>query len=204
VSVHDSRIYVAEGADGLEMFDPADLSVPVGSFALAPALDVTILESGASTFALIANGDGGLCILDVTDPTAPLPAPVVVSTMDTGGDVPVSFSAVSVSTWGDMAFVGLGSDGILVLDLTNPAAPVQLAYRNTAGVTTDIVPRLVDERVYLTLADQSSGMQVFYIYDSSATTDDTKPLVPTIDSGCFIGSTDFSITPFIKRLRRYF
>ncbi|GAB6093761.1 hypothetical protein JCM14469_00130 [Desulfatiferula olefinivorans] len=196
--VHDDRAYVAQGADGLSIFD---LSAPASPVLLATvtatdACDVTLLDQGASVFALIADGASGFMIQDVTDPTGVLPPPTRVQTLDGGG----ALTAQSVAVYDNTAFVGLGTDGFVAFDLTDPSAPVQISYRDTAASVSDIVPRLYEGTVYLTLAEASAGMQIFYLYASSGNDDDPPNLVPSIDSGCFIDTVKRHETTGITRI----
>lgn len=193
VYVYENRAYVAEGPGGIEIFD---LSGPAGPALLAAApmtdaRDITILDQSPLLFALVADGASGLKILDVTDLSAPLTGPVVVDTMDTGADTPSPFTAVSVSALGNTAFLGLGADGVLALDLSDPEVPVQLGYRDSPSEAGDIAPQLVDDTIYISVAERYAGLQTLYLSDSSVIDGDTADLVPTIDSGCFI-STSFN------------
>lgn len=191
VFVEGNRVYVAEGGAGVEIFDLSDLSGPALLISAADARDVTVLTQGTSVYALVADGDEGLDIYDITGFTAPLPAPVTVNTMDT--ENPTAFSAVSVVALENTVFVGLGDDGILVLDLSDPGNPDEIVHNDSADYAGDIVPYLIGGTTYLTVAERGAGMQIFYLYDSQYD-EDTEDLVPSIDSGCFIGGVSGNIS----------
>jgi len=189
VYVHTNRAYVAEGEDGIDIFDISNSFAPVliTSAAMADARDVCVLVNGSSLYALVADGAAGLKILDVSDTDNPLSDPVVVNTMDTGTETPKAFNAVSVAVLGELAFVGMGSDGILALDLKIPQAPVEIDHELSYSYTRDIVPQTNSKTPYLTVAERFTGFRILYLYSSSET-DDTGEFIPTVDAGCFIGS----------------
>lgn len=192
VVVYANKAYVAEGHAGLDIFNVANPNVTpnlLASAAMTDARDVCVLTSGNSLFALVADGNSGLKILDVSDVDNPLPAPVVVNTMDTvpAPATPSPFTAVSVATLGNMVFVGMGSDGILALNLDNPLLPIEVDHRLTASESSDIITQAIGKTTYLTVAEKNTGFSILYLYTSSGP-DDPDPLIPTIDAGCFIGT----------------
>lgn len=199
VYVRGSRAYVAEGNSGIEIFDVSDPSSPdlLASAAMTNARDVCVLVDGSSIYALVAKGEDGLLILDVTDVDNPFPAPVVVDKMDTDTTTSSEFTAVSVSVLSDKAFVGMGADGILALNLENPLVPKEIDHAITVSESSDIVAQAINNKPYLTVAEKNAGFRILYLYTSS-NSDDPAPLVPTIDAGCFIGSasTPWSVTVF--------
>ena len=201
VYVHADRAYVAEGAAGLGIFNVSNPAAPVllAAAAMADARDVSVLSSGSSVYALVADGAAGLKILDVSDVENPLPDPAVVNTMDTDTETPSTFTAVSVATLGDLAFVGMGPDGILVLDLKTPLSPKEIDHELSASYISDIIAQTIEETPYVTVAERYIGFRILYLYSSSAT-DDTADLVPSIDSGCFIdtASDKWSVTGWGK------
>lgn len=198
VYVRGNRAYVAEGNSGIEIFDVSDPSAPdlLASAAMTDARDVCVLLDGSSIYALVANGEEGLLILNVTDVENPFPAPVVVDKMDTD-TTPTDFTAVSVSVLGDNAFVGMETDGILALSLENPLVPKELDHAITVSESSDIIAQTLNNKPYLTVAEKNAGFRILYLYTSPGP-DPPAPLVPTIDAGCFIGSasTPLSVTFF--------
>jgi hypothetical protein len=82
----------------------------------------------AYTKAFLANGAGGLVVVDLTDPTAP----ALVGSYDTGGD------ATALALAGDFAFVADGAGGVVVVDITNLGAPTLAGSFATSGVATGI------------------------------------------------------------------
>jgi peroxiredoxin len=72
----------------------------------------------------VADGEGGLAIIDVTSPAAPK----VLSEVATGG------VARSVVVDGNNAYVGSGSAGLVVVDVTNLSAPKILSTTPVRGM----------------------------------------------------------------------
>lgn len=188
VYVFENRAYVAEKDDGIDIFDVSNPAEPhlINSRAMTDARDICILVSGSSLYALVADGDAGLKILNVSNIQNPLPDPVVVDSRGTG--TPVAFTAVSVTVLGSIAFVGMGADGVLALNLKDPASPLEIAHKSSASYSSDIIARNIVNTPYLTVAERHTGFRILYLYTSTDTDDDPNPLVPTIDAGCFIGS----------------
>lgn len=185
VHIYENRAYVAEGASGLEIFYVSDSSNPVQlvSTSMHDAKDVSTLEIDNIIYALIADGDEGLKILNVNDLTEPLPPATVVNQMDTD-TTPSSFSAVSVSALNNVAYVGLGYSGLLILNLSDPTVPTEIYHQDSSSYTRDIVPYTIDSTTYISVAEGGVGFVLYYLFESDV--DPSKPLVPTIDSGCFI------------------
>ncbi|MBI5440499.1 MAG: hypothetical protein HY900_04725 [Deltaproteobacteria bacterium] len=107
--------YVADGASGLQVIDltdAANLRI-VGSLD-TPGIAKAVKLSGH--YAYVADGSAGLRIIDVTDPAAPSSA----GSFDTPGD------AQGVTISGTYAYVADNSS-LLVLDVSDPSAPIQVA-----------------------------------------------------------------------------
>ena len=85
----------------------ATCQIPSGGGRLG---DIAIQEG----MAFIANGSGGLCLVDISEPTAA----VVV------GNIPLPGQAVGVAVAGNYAYVACEASGLQVVDISEPAAPV--------------------------------------------------------------------------------
>lgn len=118
----DGWLYAAMHGDGLRVYSTtADgaptLQTTVGGFdnALRPALEGDHLY--------VADGAGGLRILSVADPAAP----VMV------GHLPLPGMVRDVVVHDGQAFLAMGGDGVRVIDVSDPTAPVALAHIETRG-----------------------------------------------------------------------
>ncbi len=194
IFVHENRAYVAysddDGDSGLDIFNVANPAAPslITSASMTDARDVWALEADGSVYALVADGTAGLKILDVTDTESPLPASVTVHDMNPDAAITAPFTAVSVAAMEDRVYVGMGPDGVLALDATNPLAPLVLDSESTVSYTSDIVPRIINDTPYITTAERYTGFRILFLKSTSSDTDDDEPFVPTIDAGCFVGT----------------
>ena len=161
----------------------------LASIPMTSAEDVCTLVIGSSLYALVADGTAGLKIVNTSNLNEPIPAPVVVDAMDTGTNTPSAFTAFSVSVLEKQAYVGLGPDGILVLDLATPLTPKEIDHESSAGFVRDTVPRLINKTPYITVAEGGLGFRIYSFSVASNGDDGDEDFVPTIDAGCFIGST---------------
>src|SRR2546426_5815546 len=92
----------------------AENPVLVGTWPGIPRGDaLAVAVSGAHAY--VAAGDGGLLVIDLTNPTAP----VQVSSYLTSGE------ALAVVIAGNYAYVACGDAGLQVIDVSNPTAPVR-------------------------------------------------------------------------------
>jgi len=78
-----------------------------------PTADVALGVALRDEYAFVADGLGGLQVLDVREPTAPLQA----GNYDTPG------YAQGVTVRGDYAYVADGPGGLVILDVTDPRSP---------------------------------------------------------------------------------
>jgi hypothetical protein len=83
------------------------------------AFDVRVIED----LAYVADGEGGLRVVDVRDVTAPFE----VGALDTAG------SARAVEVAGSLAFIADGYRGLVVADVRDPARPVMVDSYETSG-----------------------------------------------------------------------
>lgn len=182
------RCSAAGGAPaGLALWDvtdpsnPTELSVfPVGR-GLRGVHEFALAQSGDRWYALLAvpnseinAGAGDLRIVDVTDPRAPIAVTDWGARKDAGlpvgtgaqcspicrGSVPQAFlHSVTMSHDGQRAFLSYWDLGVLILDVSNPAAPRLLgrfAEPQAAEGNTHSVALATDERVAL-VADETFG-----------------------------------------------
>jgi hypothetical protein len=71
----------------------------------------------------MARRDGGLCIVDISNPSAPY----LVSTLEIEG------RAANITVAGDIAFISHADDGVYLVNIANPAAPYQLSRFGTVS-----------------------------------------------------------------------
>lgn len=191
VVVDSNRAYVSEGASGLEIFDVASPEAPVSliSVELSDARAAAICRTENSIYVIVANGASGLAIQDITDLATPLPAPVFFDQMDNTTTLS-PFVAVSVAVLGSNAFVSMGSDGLLALDITTPSNPSIISHCLSSSTSSDVAAKSVydstsdDYTTYVTVADGFTGFKILTVNNTESI--DTTPLVPGLDSGCFI------------------
>jgi hypothetical protein len=81
----------------------------------------------AEDYAYIAAGEGGLRVMDISDPTAPTEV----------GFHAMSRPAWSVTVEGNIAYVAAG-DGLHILDISNPVAPIGIGFYDTPDAALDL------------------------------------------------------------------
>ncbi|MDP8239314.1 MAG: choice-of-anchor D domain-containing protein [Candidatus Hatepunaea meridiana] len=109
------------------------------------AYGVTVIED----FAFVADGDGGLRVIDITDPENP---DEVASAGDIG-------TAMSVVVSEDYAFVAADENGLQVIDVFDPGDPNPTGEFDTPGNAVDVA--VVGTIAYI--ADMESGLRVVNI-----------------------------------------
>ncbi len=154
VIVQEPYAYVGEGPQLtiLDLSAPATPSV-VGKTTPMPDNILDIVVNG--DYAYVADSEGGLRIVDVSDPTQPHE----VGTYGTSG-VYANGVAVSNST----AYVTSGS-GLQVVDVSDPAHPAEVGayYISGRGYTNDVV--VSGGTAYV--ADRWGGLRVMDVSDSA-------------------------------------
>ncbi len=105
----DTRV----AAPSLVVFDIADLSLPQRMGAIDLSGPEVHGVAARDRLAFVANGEAGVVVIDLTDPTAPMRA----------ATIPVVGTAQDVAVAGDRLLVAAGSAGLRVLDLTDPEIP---------------------------------------------------------------------------------
>ena len=180
----DGRFYLAVAGDGIQLVDVTDPTRPVPAGAIPDIPESFYATGGAEytaafgmvgrTYALGTGGDG-FHMLDVTDPTRPVPAGSAWDGRD-GFDTldGAHQTAVTESPGGPFLALVAGDEGIQILDIVNPSRPVPAgALRYGEG---GIDPRWVTDmaayrspvgRDYLLVADHYAGIHVVDITDPS-------------------------------------
>lgn len=123
-AVADGRAYVACGTGGLKILSVGGTSLALlGTY--APSCQAVAI-SGKN--AVLARGDQGIELVDVSNPAAPTRA----------GSLPLSGWVDQLVVRGGMAYVGNGSD-LFVVNIATPAKPVlvrRVTLAGTYGLTT--------------------------------------------------------------------
>ncbi len=100
----------------------------------------------AGDYAYVVNSNGGLVVLDITDPTAP----------DLAGYYDTPSNAIGVALAGDYAYVADGSSGFEAVDISDPTSPFGAGSVATVGMAMDVAA--AGDYVYV--ADGVGGLQV--------------------------------------------
>ncbi|MBE0567371.1 MAG: PKD domain-containing protein [Krumholzibacteria bacterium] len=166
-----SFLYLAFGRTGDNTLDsevfslgsPCDRGV-VGSLDTPGSAEAVVIDGN---YAYVADGPGGVRIIDVTDPLVP----VEVGSYDTPG------YATKLVVSGGFAFVADGEQGLQILDVVDPLNPV---FKGATGTAHDAVALdIADSLVYI--ADSDSGLTVVNAADLAA-----PVVIARVDTG---GST---------------
>ena len=89
------------------------------------AMDVVVVDD----MAYVADGNGGLVVINVSDPAHPYRAGV----LDTDG------FAGGVAVSNGYAYVADGTNGLVVIDVSSPASPVEAGHLDTPGTALQVV-----------------------------------------------------------------
>jgi hypothetical protein len=140
--------YVADGDDGLRIFDVTDPTTTTltGTFN-TNGLAQAVVVVGA--YAYVADGDEGLRLIDVNNPATPT-EPGFFNTIGYSSDVCVS---------GDYAYVADHDPGLLILDISDPLPPDSVNVFDSPGQANGVC--LLDDYAYV--ADGASGLRIIDI-----------------------------------------
>jgi hypothetical protein len=119
--------YVAAGDMGLRIIDVSDPTAPtlLGFYdTQGYTYDITVVGNIAYLAEGRANGDGYLRSIDVSDPTAPTPL----------GLYKTQNKARCVTVVDEVAYFAYENNGVLLIDVSNPAKPKLLGSYYTSWV----------------------------------------------------------------------
>ena len=186
-----------DGVHIIDMTDPTSSTLVAaitddtdGFTMLAGSRGVAITQISDRTYATVtATDDGGVQIIDMTDPASP--APVAAITDDTDGFTMLAGSSgVAIAQISDYTYVVVTArydHGVQIIDVTNPASPAPVAAitDDTDGFTmlrgaSDIAITQISGRTYAVVtALRDDGIQIIDMTDPAspapvaAITDDT-------------------------------
>ncbi len=116
--------------------------------------DSALGVAAAGTIVCVADGDSGLHVIDIADPSAP----ALLGTADTPG------TAHDVALFGNHAYVAGRDLGLAIVDLGNPAAPFVAGSLDTPSRAFDVEI----SGTFAFVADLFSGLQVVDVSDPTA------------------------------------
>ncbi len=158
-----SRAYVALHRGGLLVVDLADPASPAALFTYtSPAGQFVHDMLPLDDQTLLVSWDAGIEALDVGHPAPP---PHLFDTFATGQPALLD---VALSADGSRAALSLGSDGLALLDLSDPAAPKVTGQVNTPGVAQRAAFGSGLDANTLYIADGTCGLRVVDVADSAA------------------------------------
>jgi len=135
-------LYLANGVHGLGVADVSDLPIYLGG---VDTPDEAVYVQVAGDYAYVADTDGGLRVVNVSSPWAP----VETGFLETGG------TAREVCVHEGMAYLA-DSSQLRAIDVSDPAAPVEQAAFSTVGSANGVC---TDGR-YIYVADQDCGLSI--------------------------------------------
>ena len=120
--------YVGAGAR-LKVVDVSNHARPttVGQSAFLP--DLVQGVAVADRYAYLADGEGGLRVVDVDDPASPTLA----------GFLEMPEDARGIALAGDYAYVATGEGGLRIIDISSPVSPTLASFLDTPGEAYGVV-----------------------------------------------------------------
>jgi len=167
VAVEGNLAYVGIGHQ-LMIVDISDLAMPtvIGrAFMPADIRDIAL----ANGLAYIADGHGGLRIVDVSYPAAPQEVSFFSS----------SWSALGIAISGNYAYIAADT-GLQIVDISTPAHPVEVGSRSTWESAMDVAV----QGDYAYVAAYGPGLVVIRV---------TDPTQPELVGSCGTGSLNYGI-----------
>lgn len=154
----DERLYAAALNGGLRIASLADPSAPaeLGAYEDISAWRVEVADNLAYVIHSVANQPDFLRVLDASDPAGVLLL----------GELELPSIIWDLEKVGDIIYVGAGDDGIRIIDVSDPHAPVEVdqVYRSNVH---ELVAR--NGLLYVTCFDSfDGGLYIFDISDPAA------------------------------------
>jgi len=122
------------------------------------AMGITLSSDGATAY--VVDGDSGLQIIDISDPTKP--------TIKGSVDTPGFAYSVKLSLDGTLAYVADGEGGLQIIDVSDPDNPTIIGNIDTPGSAWDV--ELSPDKGIAFIADYQAGLQIVDVHDPTALT----------------------------------
>ena len=136
----NSKVYALVAAstdDGVQIIDISNPATPTaafsiidgGAFKLNGAFDITTVEIGSATYALVVSGNDDVQIINITDPTAPTAVSSLTDDVD-GFDTIDSPNGITTVTIGESIYALVTSsrdDGVQIINITDPTNPAAVS-----------------------------------------------------------------------------
>jgi hypothetical protein len=151
VAVAGSFLYVAGKDMDLRVFDISQANNPQLVDSIPGLIHDTRDLLVYSDLLIISDGDYGIKICDISDPSSPIP----LSTYDSPG------TASACSVLGDYLYVADGSYGLQVLGISDPEMPSSLGSCPLPGVAMDVAV----QGIYAYVSAYESGLHIVSIID---------------------------------------
>jgi len=153
-AVSGNYAYVGQGQHLVVL----DISNPSQPFELGRihTIDITSDIKISGSYAYVTSDNGGLVIVDISDPAAP----TLAGSYDTG-------YALGVAVSSNYAYVADDENGLVIIDISNPAAPTLAGSYDTAGYAKGVAV----SGNYAYVADHHNGLVIIDI---------SNPAVPTL------------------------
>lgn len=143
----NNYIYVADGSDGLEIYDRSSTNL-LGSYKDGDggiAYDLYVQDD----YAYVGEGSNGFEIIDISDPYNPIEI----------GDYYDGGTVEDIIVSGNYAYIADGADGLEIVDISDPYHPKKVGNYSDGGYA-----RGLDlDGSYVYLADGSDGLEVIHV-----------------------------------------
>ena len=154
---------VTDGVDGFEE--------------LKGARDIATATIGSSTYAIVtASADHGIQIINITDPSNPVPTSHISSIPDTRLNDPREVTTVTIGS-STYALVAADGSGVHIIDITDPSNPVSVASVqdgingfDALGNSRGIITTAIGSSTYAIVAAFEGAVQIMDITDPSEPT----------------------------------
>ena len=154
---------VTDGVDGFEE--------------LKGARDIATATIGSSTYAIVtASADHGIQIINITDPSNPVPTSHISSIPDTRFNDPREVTTVTIGS-STYALVAADGSGVHIIDITDPSNPVSVASVqdgingfDALGNSRGIITTAIGSSTYAIVAAFEGAVQIMDITDPSEPT----------------------------------
>ena len=167
LSADGSKVYVADGYDGLKIIDISNPMNPtlLGEYdTSAYAKSVTLSSDGTKAYIPLPNREAGFRIIDISDPMNPTLLGKYKSP-----SIYASARAIALSADGSKAYLADGLKGLKIIDVRNPMNPILLGMYDTEYMAEDVTLSSDGTKAYV--AEGINGLKIIDI---------SNPMNPTL------------------------